>query len=513
MNGYAIQNKLNGASFTVENASDGSKTDVTINIDENTTIDEMLQDINTQLDGTGVQVSMTQGRLTFTNQTATADVNDATGETSYTNGHSVTITAANEASASALGLSYDADGKGMQILSMSEVTGAETNSVSGSVVAYDKQILSDSSVTGRSKLVDLGIAEGTSIKVNGTEIVVDRTMTLDSLASAMAKTGINANYDSNQGRFYLSSKNTGVENGFTIDTDNDTLAKLGLNLQDGEAGKIAATDATLVYNGVEYNQATNNFNINGITIDVSAVGEEQTFSVDADVDGIYDKIKNFVKEYNSLISEMNTLYDASSSRGYEPLTSDEKDAMTDEEVKNWEEKIKGSLLRRDSTISTLLSSMRTTLNKSIEVTNSQGTTSRYSLASFGIVTSSYTEKGQLHIEGDSEDSDFAAKDDKLKAMIAADPDAIAKTFSALGNEIYSNFQNAMKRVEGVSSSLTFYNDVQMDDEIKEYKKNVTSLQDKLADEEEKYYKQFSAMETAMAKLQSQQTYISQLFGS
>ena len=513
MNGYAIQNKLNGASFTVENASDGSKTDVTINIDENTTIDEMLQDINTQLDGTGVQVSMTQGRLTFTNQTATADVNDATGETSYTNGHSVTITAANEASASALGLSYDADGKGMQILSMSEVTGAETNSVSGSVVAYDKQILADSSVTGRSKLVDLGIAEGTSIKVNGTEIVVDRTMTLDSLASAMAKTGINANYDSNQGRFYLSSKNTGVENGFTIDTDNDTLAKLGLNLQDGEAGKIAATDATLVYNGVEYNQATNNFNINGITIDVSAVGEEQTFSVDADVDGIYDKIKNFVKEYNSLISEMNTLYDASSSRGYEPLTSDEKDAMTDEEVKNWEEKIKGSLLRRDSTISTLLSSMRTTLNKSIEVTNSQGTTSRYSLASFGIVTSSYTEKGQLHIEGDSEDSDFAAKDDKLKAMIAADPDAIAKTFSALGNEIYSNFQNAMKRVEGVSSSLTFYNDVQMDDEIKEYKKNVTSLQDKLADEEEKYYKQFSAMETAMAKLQSQQTYISQLFGS
>ena len=77
--------------------------------------------------------------------------------------------------------------------------------------------------------------------------------------------------------------------------------------------------------------------------------------------------------------------------------------MTDEDIKNWENKIKGSLLRRDSTISTLLTSMRTTLNKSVEVTNSDGTTSRYALSSFGIVTSDYTEKGQLHIQGNADE--------------------------------------------------------------------------------------------------------------
>ncbi len=33
------------------------------------------------------------------------------------------------------------------------------------------------------------------------------------------------------------------------------------------------------------------------------------------------------------------------------------------------------------------------------------------------------------------------------------------------------------------------------------------------DEEDKYYKQFSKMESAMAKLQSQQTYLSGLFGN
>lgn len=511
-NGYSIQNALNGSGFTVQNTEDGSKVDVNINIDENTTVDDLLQDINTQLNGTGLKASMTKGGLTFTNETATETTDPATGTTTYSGGHSLTITAANETSAKALGLTYDASGKGMTVKSKSEISGNEVNTVSGSAFAYDKQVNADTDITGGSKLIDLGIAQGTSIKVNGTEIVVDRTTTLDSLASAMAKTGINASYDTNQGRFYLSSKNTGEENAFTVEADDATLAALGLDLADGEAGKIDASDASLVYNGVEYTQATNSFNINGLTMDVSSVGGEQAFSVDTDVDGIYDKVKSFVKEYNTLISEMNKLYDASSSRGYEPLTSDEKDAMTDEDIKNWEDKIKGSLLRRDSTISTLLTSMRTTLNKSVEVTNSDGTTSRYALSSFGIVTSDYTEKGQLHIQGNADDSDFASLDDKLKAAISDNPEALMKTLTTLGDEIYKNFQSSMKRVVGVRSSLTFYNDLEMDDDIKSYKEDVTSLQEKLQDEQDKYYKQFSSMETALTKLQSQQTYISQLFG-
>lgn len=511
-NGYSIQNALNGSSFTVQNTEDGSKVDVNINIDENTTVDDLLRDINTQLNGTGLKASMTKGGLTFTNETATETTDPATGTATYSGGHSLTITAANETSAKALGLTYDASGKGMTVKSKSEISGNEVNTVSGSAFAYDKQVNADTDITGGSKLIDLGIAQGASIKVNGTEIVVDRTTTLDSLASAMAKTGINASYDTNQGRFYLSSKNTGVENAFTVESDDATLAALGLDLADGEAGKIDASDASLVYNGVEYTQATNSFNINGLTMDVSSVGGEQAFSVDTDVDGIYDKVKSFVKEYNTLISEMNKLYDASSSRGYEPLTSDEKDAMTDEDIKNWEDKIKGSLLRRDSTISTLLTSMRTTLNKSVEVTNSDGTTSRYALSSFGIVTSDYTEKGQLHIQGNADDSDFAGLDDKLKAAISDNPEALMKTLTTLGDEIYKNFQSSMKRVVGVRSSLTFYNDLEMDDDIKNYKEDVTSLQEKLQDEQDKYYKQFSSMETALTKLQSQQTYISQLFG-
>lgn len=42
------------------------------------------------------------------------------------------------------------------------------------------------------------------------------------------------------------------------------------------------------------------------------------------------------------MKEMNTLYNADSAKGYEPLTSEEKEAMSDDDVKLWEDKIKKS---------------------------------------------------------------------------------------------------------------------------------------------------------------------------
>ena len=35
-------------------------------------------------------------------------------------------------------------------------------------------------------------------------------------------------------------------------------------------------------------------------------------------------IKDFIKGYNEVLGEMNTRYNASSARGYEPLTEEEK---------------------------------------------------------------------------------------------------------------------------------------------------------------------------------------------
>ena len=65
----------------------------------------------------------------------------------------------------------------------------------------------------------------------------------------------------------------------------------------------------------------------------------------------------------------------------------------------------------------------------------------------------------------------------------------------------------------VSSALTFYSDIKMKDDIKDYDKRIKEWETKLADKEDAYYSKFTKMETALAKILSQSNSLSGLFGN
>ena len=88
----------------------------------------------------------------------------------------------------------------------------------------------------------------------------------------------------------------------------------------GGATKVSGQDAEIVLNGATFTGNTNVFEINGLTftaLSTTAAGEEITVTTEDDVDGIYDMVKGFLKEYNTLINEMDKLYNADSAKGYE----------------------------------------------------------------------------------------------------------------------------------------------------------------------------------------------------
>lgn len=64
----------------------------------------------------------------------------------------------------------------------------------------------------------------------------------------------------------------------------------------------------------------------------------------------------------------------------------------------------------------------------------------------------------------------------------------------------------------LSSALTFYNDKEMASQLSDYKKSISEWEVKLAEMENRYYSQFTAMEKAMAKLNSQQNYFASMLG-
>ena len=298
-----------------------------------------------------------------------------------------------------------------------------------------------------------------------------------------------------------------------------------LNGASATAVRILGQDASILLNGAEYTSATNSFSINGLTLTANSVSDivkdangndtyvTTTLNTSLDVDAIYDSIKGFFKEYNDLIKEMESLYNADSAKGYEPLTDEEKDEMSDDEVEKWEKKIKDALLRRDSNLGGVITSMKTAMLGNFTI---NGT--KYNLASFGIETLGYfeaekNERGVYHIAGDADDSNSADKDDKLKAMIANDPDTVMSFFSQLVKDMKSTLEDKMKAIEDYRSKYKIYDDKKMKSDYDDYSSKIKKQEQKLQDLEDRYYKQFSAMEKAMSELNSKQSSLSGLFGS
>ena len=280
------------------------------------------------------------------------------------------------------------------------------------------------------------------------------------------------------------------------------------------ATRVDAEDAKITLNDAEFTSSSNVFNINGLTIKATgttAAGESLTISTDTDTQGLYDKIKDFLTEYNSIINELTGLYNADSAKGYEPLTDDEKSEMSDSEVEKWETKIKDAILRNDSTIGGVMNSMTTAMMSSYTVNGKS-----YSLASFGIHTLGYlnaakNEQYAYHIDGDEDDSNTSGNTDKLLDMITNNPEDVEEFMKQLTSGLYSALDTKMKSTT-MSSAYTIYNDKQMTKDYNSYTTQIKNWETKIEDLENRYYKQFSNMEKQLAKMQSSTSSLSSLFG-
>ena len=361
--------------------------------------------------------------------------------------------------------------------------------------------------------LNLNGGEKLTIKVGGKdkEIALTGDMTINKLVSELRNAGVNANFDEKNQRFFISSKETGAANNFNITGDSSILTSLGL--EGGDSNKIDGSDATIKLNGATFTSDSNTFEINGLTITVNQeTNEKITLNTTDDTDGIYDMIKNFFKEYNELIIEMDSLYNAESSKGYEPLTDEEKEALSEKEIEKWEEKIKNSILRKDSTLNTVSSAIKQIMLQGVKMSDgSQLYLSEFGIGTLGYFNAGENEKSAYHIDGDPDDSNVSNNDDKLRAAIASDPDKVTEFFSTLSKNLYDKLFDMMKTTE-YSSAFTLYDDKLMKEEYRSYTSKISKQEALIKAYEDRYYKKFAAMETALSKLQTKENALAGMFG-
>lgn len=376
--------------------------------------------------------------------------------------------------------------------------------------------------------------------------------TINTMIDKMKEVGVRASFDTNEHRFFFSSRNSGEGNYYKMTTnvletitddtgntvtDDDGNAKtkmvtkniediLGATTIDGKGGNtIEGKDAIFTLDGTEYNKSSNTNTINGMELTLTGVTDDYgkdnaaitTVTVTSDTDTAYKNVKELLKEFNEVLTAVYDAYNADDASDYDILTDDQKEAMSDDEEKDWNDKIKGALLRRDDSAKNVLSHLQNDLSGAVVTVNGK----KFSLSSFGISSVVYTEHGKLHLDGDSDDELTSGNEDKLKKALADDPDTAAQALSQLFAKLYGSTKKGER--SGLSaiayesndykSTQKFYNDKELTKLASDYKTELSDMQTKVAAVEDRYYNQFTQMEKALSTLNSQTSTLSGLFGS
>ncbi len=383
-------------------------------------------------------------------------------------------------------------------------TGANASGALGSTTISTGTKLADLALTNDVQSVD-GVV---SFAINGQTFSFNDTDTLATVISRVnsnSAAGVKMNFSSLTGKLTITSKTLGSGSSLQIENISGNLfASSNAAFGMAEGTYANGTDASVEIDGIAVTQNTNSFTIDGVTYSLknttdTAVG----FQVDNDVDSAVDAITKFVDAYNTLIGTLNDKIGEDYDRNYAPLTDDQKDAMSDDEIEKWEKIAKTGLLHKDSYVSGLLQSMRSAFYETVQ-------SAGLSASSIGLTTANYADKGKISLNTD-----------KLREALTNNPDAVTALFTATSKSTdaatnRSESGLAVRLRDAVNGYLTDYTknrSPSYTEQLDDFADKLNSLQDYLDRKEEQYWKQFTAMETALSKLNSQMSSLSSLMSS
>ncbi|SHP79206.1 Flagellar cap protein [Mycobacteroides abscessus subsp. abscessus] len=339
----------------------------------------------------------------------------------------------------------------------------------------------------------------------------------DSLNSVINKVnssnvGVSMFYDTFTDKMTLTRKETGDFNktpdGETPDelnsheiiTDGDFIDNL---LKFGTASESGGENAKFMINGLETERTSNTFDISGVTFTLKKTFSDSpaTISLSNNTTQVFDNIKSFVTKYNELIAKIQTEVQEERYNDYAPLTDDERETLSDKQQEQWEEKAMSGMLRRDPTLTSLLTKMRSDFGNPV---SSESINPLYKqLASIGIkTTSNYLEGGKLEIDEAS-----------LKKAIEADPESVEKLFNATGTtdgqkgiaQRLTDTVNATMEKLRLKAGNSFSTNTQYEigKLLNNVGTNIDRFEDRLVQIEDRYWARFTAMEKAIQKSNDQ----------
>lgn len=458
-------------------------------------------------------------------------------DTSDSSGY-LTLTAA-DSGVQALTLSDPDSDDATSSLSILGLTSGQSNRISTSSTLAT--LATSMGITANDFFDDDGQVE---LTINGVDFSFDKTeTTLSEMITEInnSDAGVTMKYDELSGKLIMTADKTGAGNTLSVTETGSSFLKSVFGATDittvsgvsTTTMTAAGQDAKLTVDGVSLTRSSNTVTVDGVTYTFTdEITTAATVSLTQDADTIYDNISKFVDSYNTLLESINDKLNEDYDDDYPPLTDDQKEDMSDDEIEKWETKAKTGLLSSDNTLQTFVSNLRQALMDSVSGTK---------LASIGITTGTYDEQGKLYID-----------EDKLKEAIQSDSEGVMNLFTQQ-SETYPTTATARKlstseravryKEEGLSyriydilqnniSTLTDSNgnkgllllkagvendssetDNALSDEITEIQKKIDKEEDRLDDLSDRLYEQYTTLETYINQMNSQLSSLSSMMGS
>lgn len=351
---------------------------------------------------------------------------------------------------------------------------------------------------------------------------------LEKMNNSSAK--VDLSYNSLSDKFLLTSTNEGSVNNISLNEEALNFFKK-LGIEDNENRK-QGQNAKLIVDGVEIVKDSNSFDINGINVNLNKIydGSNGNIEITSNInsDKTIENIKSFVSDYNNIIDTLNKKLSEKKNYNYEPLTTSQKEEMSEKEIEKWEIKAKEGILNDSRELRNILTNMKTSLYQSVEGTNT-------TLFNIGITSSSNKEEyGKLKID-----------EKKLEKALNENYNEVEKLFTQMSEYSYDDVSNKAKRynqngitnriydilndnirvfrdsngykgslieLAGIENDASF-NQNNISNELKYYDERINKMTQNLYKKEESYYMQFSRLETMLSKLNSQSAWLNQQFNN
>lgn len=465
--------------------------------------------------GTGVWTEKTIDQAAIALSADTSTVKLAKGSLSEVNTlESISVTTGGVSKEYSVRIGTAAETLGSDEVFINEDTGEMTfgtTLTSGSTIeafSYQQNVLNFSITTYDSN----GKATGDGPD-GSTVFEFDGTTSLNTVLTQISnsKVGISAFFDEGTNKVVMTRKDTGnLSSADSADGSNMVFSGGFLTGFLQLAGDAKGTDAKFTLNGLETIRKSNTFTMGGVTYTLqnNFTGDVRV-NVSNDTQKVFDTIKDFVTKYNELIEKINGKITEERDRNYQPMTDEEREKLTDRQAEQWDDKAKSGLLKGDSILSIGLNQMRSNWYASVS-----GVSGAFSqLTDIGISTSAnYSDRGKLVIEGDGT---------KLKEAIEKDPQSVMDLFMKSGSttsekgivrRLRDTITQTVSKVEQRAGRSTWTSEqFLLGRNLKSVNRQITSFESRLTQVEDRYYRQFTAMEKAIQNANAQSAQLSQYF--